>query len=239
MFVELVIGVGAVALGALALRALRNKQKAVLDRAEPESQEADDGAERRARDTAGDGEGTGDRRSPGDDGPRDEDGPHGHGGRPRGPLRGGPRGLRVDDVLLYADDELWLSGEIYLDEEGFALSLFRAPGSPRAAWVAMLDPEGREVAFLDPSDEVPDGALPTELPVGGIRLSLRRRGHADVRSEGTQLPLTTERAGYAILGGPGGRTLVVVDFEGGDRIALAGERLGREMYDLPPGGDAS
>lgn len=153
-------------------------------------------------------------------------------------LRGGPRGLRVDDVLLYADDELWLAGEIHLDEEGFALSLFRTPGSARFGWVAQLDADAKDLALLATTSEVPDGTVPTELPIGGLRLSLRRRGHAEVSTSGDQLPPTTERARYAILEGPGGRALIVVDFDGGERLALAGERIGRDLLDLLPGGEA-
>ncbi len=150
---------------------------------------------------------------------------------------GGPRGLRVGDVLLYADTELWLAGEVHFDEEGFALSLFITPGGVRASHVVMLDAEGRDVAFLSETDEVPDGAVPPELPVGGLRLSLWRRGQAEVRTEGEQLPMVSERATYTILRGPGGRLLVVVDYAAGDRIALLGERVGEEFYDILPGGD--
>lgn len=149
-----------------------------------------------------------------------------------------PRGLRTDDVLLYADDELWLAGEIHLDEEGFALSLFRTPGSARHEWVAQLDAAAEELVLLGPTDEVPGGAIPTELPIEGLRLRLSRRGHADVRTCGEQLPKATERARYAVLAGPGGRTLVVVDFDGGERLALVGERVPRAMLDLLPGGEA-
>ena len=150
----------------------------------------------------------------------------------------GPRGLRTDDVLLYADDELWLAGEVYLDEEGFALSLFRTPGSARHEWVAQLDAAGDDLALLCSTSDVPGGVIPTELPIGGMRLRLARRGHADVRTRGEQLPPATERARYAVLAGPGGRTLVVVDFDGGGRLALIGERVSRELLDLLPGGEA-
>ena len=77
---------------------------------------------------------------------------------------------------------------------------------------------------------------PERLPIDGIRLSLRRRGDADVASSGEQLPRVEKRARYAILQGPGGKLLVVVDFDRGDRLALAGERVGPEMFDLLPGG---
>lgn len=149
-----------------------------------------------------------------------------------------PRGLRTDDVLLYADDELWLAGEIHLDEEGFALSLFRTPGSARHEWVAQLDAIGDDLALLGATQEVPGGAVPTELPIGGLRLRLARRGHADVRTCGEQLPEVTERARYAVLAGPGGRTLVVIDFDGGERLALVGDRVSRALLDLLPGGEA-
>jgi len=206
MLIELLVGAGVVALGTIALKALRRSQ--VPDKAEgPGAAKALPPAVEPAA-TRG------------------------------APTRiDGPRGLRVGDVLLYADTELWLAGEVYLDEEGFALSLFHAPGSSRGSWVVQLDPEAREMALVAPSSEVPGGAVPTELPIGGMRLSLRRRGQADVHTSGEHLPPTTERARYAVLDGPGGRTLVVVDFEGGDRLALVGDRVGREMMDLLPGGD--
>jgi hypothetical protein len=41
-----------------------------------------------------------------------------------------------------------------------------------------------------------------------------------------------------VLAGPGGRTLVVVDFDDGERLALVGDRVPRAMLDLLPGGEA-
>src|SRR5690606_34620999 len=79
----------------------------------------------------------------------------------------GPRGLRVGDVLLYAETELWLAGMIELDEEGFVLRLFPTPGGLRAEWLAQLDEEGTDLATLAPTDEVPAGAVPESLPIGG------------------------------------------------------------------------
>jgi hypothetical protein len=205
--IELLIGAGVVALGVVAVRALRQSQRAPSDRTPVSPTTAKAQKSLRAE-------------------------------RPEEPRGADPRGLRVDDVLLYADSELWLAGEIHFDEEGFALSLFATPGG-RSEWACQLDAEAREIGFLSPTSDVPDGAVPTELPAGGMRLSLRRRGQADVRTRGEHLPLTTERASYAILGGPGGRLLVVVDFEAGDRLALFGERVARELVDLLPGGDRS
>lgn len=228
--IELAIGAGLVALAVVAARAMRNRGR------DPRSDRRSEPPDAVPAGSAGSEP---DRASSLEGDIDDDDGPSGRTDEAPGSARPpSPRGLRVDDVLLFADDEMWLAGEIYLDEEGFALCLFCTPGSPRSEWLVQLDVEAREVALLHATDEVPGGVVPTELPVGGMRLSLRRRGHADVHSHGDQLPLTTERARYALLGGPGGRTLVVVDFEGGDRLALLGESVRREMLDLLPGGTA-
>jgi len=149
----------------------------------------------------------------------------------------GPRGLKIGDVLLYADVELWLAAKVELDEEGFVLRLFHTPGGgDRAEWVVQLDEHAKDLALAKATDEVPDGRVPAELPIDGFRLSLRRRGHAKVSHEGEGLPPLTEKCEYVELGGPGGRGLLVLDFEGGDRLTLAMERLGRELFDLLPGG---
>ncbi len=166
------------------------------------------------------------------------------------PRRSGPRGLRVGDVLLYADTELWLAGSFELDEEGLVARVFRAPGNDRAPWVIQLDPDAQKIVLArDCSAEVPGGRVPAELPIGGMRLSLERRGQAKVTVEGEldapdakaldakTLDAETVRAEYVRMTGPGGRELLVVDFEGGPRLALAGERTGRELFDFLPGGD--
>ncbi|MCU0672159.1 MAG: hypothetical protein MUE69_05130 [Myxococcota bacterium] len=164
-------------------------------------------------------------------------------GKPSGeskPHRSGPRGLRVGDVLLYADTELWLAGSFELDEEGLVARVFRAPGNDRAPWVIQLDPDAQKIVLArDCGAEVPGGRVPAELPIGGMRLSLERRGHAKVTVEGElDAPdAKTLRAEYVRMTGPGGRELLVVDFEGGARLALAGERTGRELFDFLPGGD--
>lgn len=151
--------------------------------------------------------------------------------------RKGPRGLLIDDVILYADSELWLAGSIELDEEGFALRLFKTPGSSRATWLAQLDPQAKSLALLKETDEVPGGRVPENLPIAGFRLKLGRRGQALVETEGEHLPDVGEKADFAVLEGPGGRTLVVVDFSDGTRLALFGEVVSRQMLDLLPGGD--
>lgn len=151
--------------------------------------------------------------------------------------RPGPRGLRIGDVLLYADTELWLAGSFELDEEGLVARVFRAPGNDRAPWVIQLDPDAQKIVLArDCGDDVPGGRVPAELPIAGMRLSLERRGHAKVLVEG-ELDDKPPRAEYVRMTGPGGRELLVVDFEGGERIALFGERTGRELFDFLPGGD--
>jgi len=152
------------------------------------------------------------------------------------PKPNGPRGLKIGDVLLYADSELWLAAKVELDEEGFVLRLFHTPGGgDRAEWIVQLDEQAKDLALAKHTDDVPAGRVPAELPIEGFRLSLRRRGHAKVTSEGEGLPPLTEKCEYIELGGPGGRGLLVLDFEGGDRLTLSMERLGRELFDLLPG----
>jgi hypothetical protein len=148
-----------------------------------------------------------------------------------------PRGLRIDDVVLYADTELWLAGALHLEEDGFAMRVFRTPGSTRATWLVQLDENANDLALCDVTTEVPAGTVPESLPIGGLRLTLRRRGHARLRTEGAEVPRHPSRARYIELTGPGGRTLVIIDFDTGERLALVGDRIGRELLDLLPGGD--
>lgn len=148
-----------------------------------------------------------------------------------------PRGLRIADVVLYADTELWLAGALHLEEDGFVMRVFRTPGSSRADWLVQLDDAGEDVALCRVTVEVPAGHVPEALPIGGQRLVLRRRGHAKVRSEGSDVPRGMSRSRYIELRGPGGRTLVVLDFDGGERLALLGDRVGSELLDVLPGGD--
>ena len=153
------------------------------------------------------------------------------------PARRGPRGLRVGDVLLYGDDELWLAGGFEVWEEGFVCRAFATPGSARASWVLQLDAHADEVARGRVTDAVPEGAVPAELPVGGLRLRLRQRGEARIRKEGDGLPFASEKADYVLLRGPGGKHLLVLDFDSGDRLSVLADAVGRELLELLPGGD--
>lgn len=212
MIFELLVGAGLVVAGAAAARVLLRRQEGL-----------DGDAERRGEaDEAREGAASGKKPAP---------------RSARGPSAVGPRGLRVGDVLLQGDTELWLAGMIELDEEGFVLRLFVTPGALRADWVVQLDEEARDLATLEETDEVPEGHVPEALPVGGRRLTLERRGYADVRTAGEHLPRTTNRAHYDVLSDAGGRVLVVVDFDKAPRIAVVGDRVGKHTVDLLPGGD--
>ncbi len=147
------------------------------------------------------------------------------------------RGLRVGDVLLYADTELWLAGMLELDEEGFVARLFPTPGGNHSEWVAQLDEDAGDLALLSPTDEVPEGPVPESLPMGGRRLTLERRGQAVLRIDGEHLPRTNPAGRFCVLSDAGGRVLVVLDFDKAPRLALLGERVARHMIDLLPGGD--
>lgn len=167
-----------------------------------------------------------------DESPREERAPTGEES-----LRRGARGLRVGDVLLHTNTELWLAGMVELDEEGFVARLFPTPGAVGAEWVAQLDEEANDLAILSRTDEVPDGEVPEALPIGGRRLTLERRGSAEIRLDGEHLPRTSPKARYWLLSDAGGRVLIVIDFEKAPRLALHGERIERYAVDLLPGGD--
>lgn len=145
-------------------------------------------------------------------------------------------GLNVSDVILYADTELWLAGCIDLDDGADVFRLFATPGAKRASYVAQLDREGEDLATLGAATKVPAGRVPDELSLDGARLRLRKRGRAGVRTEGESLPVCTAQADYVVLGDPSGRLLVVIDFVGGERLALSGEKVPRGMLDVLPGG---
>ena len=141
-------------------------------------------------------------------------------------------GLHVSDVILYADTELWLAGCIDLDDGADVLRLFATPGAKRASYVAQLDRAGEDLATLSPATKVSAGRVPDELTLDGARLRLRKRGRVSVRAEGESLPPHTAQADYVVLGDPSGRLLLVIDFVGGERLALAGERVPLGMLDV-------
>lgn len=156
---------------------------------------------------------------------------------PDNPCLESPRGLRVDDVLLYGGTELWLAGCFELDEEGLVARVFRTPGNRAAPWVLQLDEEGLELALAHETDAVPEGTVPAELTVEHMRYTLRRRASVVVHRAGAELPQAPSRGEMTLLAGPGERVLLVLDFVGGPRLALRGERVPPEMLELLPAGD--
>ena len=151
--------------------------------------------------------------------------------------REGP-GLHVGDVLLYADDELWLAGRVDIDDDGVLVSLFPTPGATRASYVAQLDREGQDVALLHPTDALPAGRVADVIELDGRTLRMRRRGKARLPRHGESLPTlpgsADERIEFIYAADAGGRVLIVLETE--TRLALFGEQVPRRMLDLLPGG---
>ncbi len=154
---------------------------------------------------------------------------------PSGPKEEGPRGLRVGDVVLYEDDELWLAGSLELREEAsFVARLFRTPQGKVGDWVAHFDEGAREIAVLSVTDAVPPGSVPAELRHRQMVHQLRGRGTATVRSQGPDLPRAAQ-AEYTILRATAGRLLVVLDFADGTRLSLSGDCVSENFFELLEG----
>ncbi len=147
-----------------------------------------------------------------------------------------PRGLRVGDVLLYANSELWLAGGYELWEDGFVARIFSTPGNPHADYVVQLDSDASAIGLCKVTDEVPSGSLPVELPLHGERVRVERRGSCSVLTEG-DLKSQGESAKFARFASAGGPVLFVTDFSEENRFALFGEKLGAAMFEVLPGDD--
>jgi hypothetical protein len=134
----------------------------------------------------------------------------------------------VSDVILYAGHRAVAGGlQSTSTMAPTSCACSPTPGAKRASYVAQLDREGEDLATLSPGAKVSAGRIPDELNVDGSRLRLRKRGRASVRTEGESLPPHTAQADYVLLGDPSGRLLLVIDFVGGERLALSGERVPR------------
>jgi hypothetical protein len=218
MILEMLVGAGVVALGAATVRVIMRRRAANAEAANGGEKKAEKQPEKKPE-------------------KKKEETKKKAKGKEKEKESSGPRGLRVGDVLLYADSELWLAGMIQLDEEGLACRVFPTPGGLRSSWVVQLDDQGRDLGLMSDTDDVPAGPVPESLPMNGRRLTLERRGHAEVRGEGEHVPSTSGRCAYAILSDAGGRVLVVVDFEKAPRLAILGDRVSPGVIDLLPGGD--
>ena len=148
----------------------------------------------------------------------------------------GPRGLKERDVLNLGRDSVVLEPGLELDESGLVLRAFRALGTP-AEWVLQLDVEARDIALGAACTEVPDGAVPEALPIGGRTLRVRRRGTGRVQATGTS-PAPFTLAHFVLLDERGGRVLIVLDPQPtGARLAIAAERIDLRSVDILQGGD--
>ncbi len=123
----------------------------------------------------------------------------------------GARGLRVGDVLLYGDSELWLAGSIALEEPGTTLRLFPTPGSERGTWVAQSRSRGsrsRPPRPLDrgargPSPRVPSHRRDAPVLAQARPRPRRGRGRASARHDRTS-GLRHPRGGRRALAPRGG-----------------------------------
>lgn len=147
----------------------------------------------------------------------------------------GRRGLRCGDVITAPGLEVALHAMIELEEEGVVLRAFRTL-EVNERWLVQLDAHAKRLALGARSDEIPDGAVPEVLPVGGRRVRIERRGRALVRLEGPELP-AMQRVQYVVMSERAGRVLVVIDPEDGPRLALHLDELDIRGVDVLRGGD--
>lgn len=147
----------------------------------------------------------------------------------------GPRGLKVRDVVTGPGLEVALGAMLELDEDGLVLRAFRTL-EHEERWLVQLDREGKRLALGRATADVPAGNVPEALPVGGRTVRIQRRGWAVVRCEGDGVP-AMQRARYAVLAERAGRTVVVIDPDGGARLALALDELDIRGIDVLQGGD--
>jgi hypothetical protein len=147
----------------------------------------------------------------------------------------GQRGLRCGDVVTAPGLELALHAMIELEEEGLVLRAFRTL-EVNERWLVQLDGRAKRLALGLPTTEVPAGAVPEVLPVGGRRVRVERRGRAIVRLEGPELQAMT-RVEYVVMSERAGRVVVVIDPEEGARFALHLDELDIRGVDVLRGGD--
>lgn len=147
-------------------------------------------------------------------------------------------GLGIGDVLLYADTEFWLAGGIELKSGRSGLRVFHCPGSSRGEWIIQQGRGTKALVLADSFEDFPAGRVPSEYPVKGLPLKLKDRGEVELRCEGEFPGGTPEKAEFTLLSGTGGKTLLVVSFQGGgdyrgaQRIVLLGDPLEEGLFEL-------
>jgi hypothetical protein len=146
-----------------------------------------------------------------------------------------------DVVVRTAErDEAWLAGALVFAEERPIAALFVAPeaGADRALFVRESN-EG--VTWLSPLERgevasTPDP--PSTIEHRGVRFERTRRLPVRVTRLGTGAPGVGERAVVAEYKGPGAEQIVIV--AGTEQtLAWIGVALGKEDYDVLPGGKAT
>jgi len=149
------------------------------------------------------------------------------------------RGLRVGDVLLHGGDELWIAGTLVVrgDDDEVLFRLHATPGSAEAAHLAQLDERGDDLALLEPIADLPRGELPAALRRNELLHERRFHQEASIEAEGEHLPRHAPEVTAMRWDAPGDRVLLVLDGPPGDRLAWAGRRLERALFELLPGGD--
>ena len=146
--------------------------------------------------------------------------------------------LKLGDVLLYLDDELWLAGSVSLTDGSLRLRLFSVPAARSATWLGELDGHSGDLALLREESDVPAGALPDVVSLGGRVLTLRDRTNVHIACAGEHLPTFAGRYLCTRFEAAGGRVLLVLDAADGTRLALGGERMPRALFEVLPGGSA-
>lgn len=144
--------------------------------------------------------------------------------------------LGIGDVLLWEDQELWLAGEFSLMDAELDLRLFRAPDGNTERWVVWSSLRPEDVCVLRRSGTIPDGQVPSSLPLGGREHRLSRRGRGELRSAGEDLPPGfVGAASYALLDAAGGGSaILILDGPSGERLGLSGKRIPLDRIDRLP-----
>ena len=152
------------------------------------------------------------------------------------PPRGRSRspGLHPGDVLMLAGSEVALERASELDDGGILRVLESIAAEPR--YVIQLDVVGDRLVLAVPYTGLSEGRVADVVEVGGRPLTLLRRGEAAAHPvDADRDGLWSGRVRFAVLADRGGKHLVVLDPEGGPRIALAGDLLDRRLVDVLPG----
>ncbi len=140
----------------------------------------------------------------------------------------------VGDVILIGTDELWLAGELSIEEDSPVARLFFAPGETDQ-WVVEL--ASGELAHGRATSELPDGEIADRVSLEGRHLAMHRRGRGRANARGELPPaLVTSEVKFVLLRGAAA-ILVVIDLAPGPRLAVLGRSFSPSDADVLPGGE--